>query len=41
MNVAWKAMTGHAVAPLVEALQDKPEGRGLDSWWGHWDFPLS
>jgi hypothetical protein len=29
------------VAQLVEALHDKPEGRGLDSLWGHWDFSLS
>jgi len=29
---------GHAVAQLVEALLDKPEGRGFDSRWDHWDF---
>jgi hypothetical protein len=23
---------------LVEALRYKPEGRGFDSRWGHWNF---
>ena len=31
---------GQAVAHLVEALRYKPEGCGLDSWWGHWDMVL-
>jgi hypothetical protein len=30
--------TGHAVAQLVEALRYKPEGRGFDSRWSHWNF---
>jgi hypothetical protein len=25
----------------VEALCYKPEGRGFDSWWGHWIFQLT
>ena len=28
------------VAHLVEALRYKPEGRGFDSRWGHWNFSL-
>jgi hypothetical protein len=31
---------GHAVAQLVEALRYKPEGRGFDSRWCHWNFFL-
>jgi hypothetical protein len=31
----------HAVAQLAEALRYKPEGRGFDSRWGHWDFSLN
>jgi len=29
-----------AVAQLVEALRYKPEGRGFDSRWCHWNFSL-
>jgi hypothetical protein len=29
---------GHAVAQLVEALRYKPEGRGFNSRWCHWNF---
>jgi hypothetical protein len=28
-------------ALLVEALRYKPEGRGFDSRWGHWNFLLT
>jgi hypothetical protein len=28
------------VAQLVEALRYKPEGRGFDSGWCHWNFSL-
>ena len=28
------------VAQLVEALRYKPEGRGFEFRWGHWDFSL-
>jgi len=31
----------HAVAQLVEALRYKPEGRGFDSSWYHWNFLLT
>jgi hypothetical protein len=33
--------TGTAVAQLVEALRYKPEGRGFDSRWCHWNFSLT
>jgi len=26
---------------LVEAVRYKPEGRGFDSWWCHWNFLLT
>ena len=32
---------GYAVAQLVEALRYKPEGRGFNSRWCHWNFSLS
>jgi hypothetical protein len=31
-------LSGHAVAQLVEALRYKPECRGFDSRWCHWNF---
>jgi hypothetical protein len=30
-----------AVAQLVETLRYKPEGRGFDSRWCHWNFSLT
>jgi len=38
LYVQWM---GHAVAQLVEALRYKPEGRGFDSRWCHWNFSLT
>jgi hypothetical protein len=32
---------GTQVAQLVEALRYKPEGRGFDSRWCHWNFSLT
>jgi hypothetical protein len=32
------SILGHAVAQLVEALRYKPEGRGFDSRFCHWNF---
>jgi len=32
---------GYVVAQLVEALRYKPEGRGFDSLWCHWNFSLT
>ena len=29
------------MAQLVEELRYKPEGRGFDSKWGHWDTSLN
>jgi len=29
------------VVLVVEALRYKPEGRGLDSRWCHWNFSLT
>ena len=37
LQVKW----GHAVAQLVEALRYKPEGRGFESRWCHWNFSLT
>jgi len=34
-------MMGHAAAQLVEALRYKPEGRGFDSQWCHWNWSLT
>jgi len=32
---------GHAVVQFVEALRYKPQGRGFDSQWCHWNFSLT
>ena len=32
---------GYMVAQLVQALSYKPEGRGFDSGWCHWNFLLT
>jgi hypothetical protein len=34
-------LSGYAVAQLVEALRYKPEGRGFDSRWSHWNFSVT
>jgi hypothetical protein len=31
----------YLLAELVEALRYKPEGRGVDSRWCHWNFLLT
>ena len=31
----------HTVTQLVEVLRYKPEGRGFDSRWCHWNFLLT
>jgi len=38
-NFTWRPE--HAVVQLVEALRSKPEGRGFDSRWCHWNFSLT
>ena len=35
------AISGHAVAQLVEALRYKSEGSGFDSRWRHWNISLT
>jgi len=40
-NVVISERWGHAVAQLVEALRYKPERRGFDSRWCHWNFSLT
>ena len=32
---------GYAVAQVFEVLRYKPEGRGFDSRWCHWNFSLA
>jgi hypothetical protein len=32
---------GYAVTQLIEALRYKPEGRGFDSRWSHWNFSVT
>jgi hypothetical protein len=32
---------GYMVAQLIEALRYKPEGRGFDSRWSHWNFSVT
>jgi hypothetical protein len=35
-------VVGHAAGgAVVEALRYKPEGRGVDSRWCHWNFSLT
>jgi hypothetical protein len=34
-------VSGHAVAQLVDALRYKPEDRGFDSRWCHWNISLT
>ena len=40
-NTCTVHLWGQAVAQLVEALRYKPEGRGFDSRWCHWNFSLT
>ena len=37
-NIFKAILNGHAVAQSVEALRYKPEDRGFDSRWCHWNF---
>jgi len=36
-----RVQKGHVVAQLFEARRYKPEGRGFDSRWCHWNFSLT
>ena len=41
LDSAFKGLNkGHAVSQVVEAIRYKPEGRGFDSRWCHWNFSL-
>jgi hypothetical protein len=41
-DVFWQMMFEKGpVAQLVEARRYKPEGRGFDSRWRHWNFSLT
>jgi hypothetical protein len=39
-HVASLTKRNGKVAQLVEAMRYKPEGRGFDSRWCHWNFCL-
>jgi len=39
--VAFKEEWVYAVVQFFEALRYKPEDRGLDSLWFHWNFSLT
>jgi hypothetical protein len=39
--VRYRKERAHTVAQLVEALRYKPEERGFDSRWCHWNFSLT
>jgi hypothetical protein len=34
-------VTCYSVGQLVEALRNKPEGRGFDSRWSEWNFSVT
>jgi hypothetical protein len=36
----FNVVSGAAVEQFVEALPYKPEGRGFDSRWCHWNFSV-
>ena len=38
---SYLLVLGQAVVQFVEALRYKPEGRGFDSRWCHWNFSLT
>jgi hypothetical protein len=40
-KLTTKILLGYAVAQLVEALRYKPEGRGFNSRWSHWNFSVT
>jgi hypothetical protein len=39
--ISLKLNAGYEVAQLVEALPYKPEGRGFNSRWCHWNFSFT
>jgi hypothetical protein len=40
-NVHFIDSLGARGGAVVEALRYKPEGRGIDSRWCHWNFSLT
>jgi hypothetical protein len=36
-----KERVEYSLAQLVEAMRYKPEGRGFDSRWSHWNFSVT
>ena len=40
-NYKYQEVMGYAVAQLIEALRYKPEGRGFDPQWCHWNVSLT
>jgi hypothetical protein len=38
IKISIRNVQGNVVVQLVEALCYKPEGRGFDSRWYHWNF---
>ena len=40
-NVRHPVTKGHTVAQLIEALRYKPEDRGFETRWCHWNFSLT
>jgi len=41
LKSALEECRGHELGQLVETLPYKPEGRGFDSRWCHWNFSLT
>jgi len=41
ISYGYVTKLGHALTHLVEALHYKPEGRGFDSRWCHWNISIT
>jgi hypothetical protein len=41
LYVCTQYVCGERGGALVETLRYKPEGRGIDSRWCHWNFSLT
>jgi hypothetical protein len=41
ISVQYLLLKGARGGAVVEALRYKPEGRGIDSRWCHWNFSLT
>lgn len=40
-EIRWEGVDWIYLAQLVEAVSYKPDSRGFDSRWDHWDFSLT